>query len=103
MITNIQKFFGKARKYISTNILFITFIITSVINGILVRGATVGTPLDIKPLLADLVLVMVLGAFAYFIKPKYRYIYFILMSILLSGICMINAIYYKNYLSFASI
>ena len=103
MKENVQKFFGKARKYISTNILFITFIITSVINGILVRGATVGTPMDVKPLLADLVVVMVIGAFAYFIKPKHRYIYFILMSILLTAICMINAVYYKNYLSFASI
>ena len=82
----------KGKRYAATNILFIAFIITSVINGAIVRGLTVNTPLDIKPMIADLVIVMVIGAFAYFIKPKHRYIYFLIMSILLTAICIINTV-----------
>ncbi len=101
--SSLTLIFEKTKKYITTNILFITFVITSVINGIIVRGATVDNFLDIKPFLADLVVVILIGSFAYFIKPKYRYIYFLIMAGFLTTICMINAIYYKNYLSFASI
>ena len=103
MKDTFEKIFIKSKRYAATNILFITFLITSVINGAIVRGVTVNTPLDIKPMIADLVLVMLIGSFAYFIKPKHRYIYFLSMSVLLTAICMINAVYYKNYLSFASI
>lgn len=103
MKDTFEKMFIKAKRYAATNILFITFTITSVINGAIVRGVTVNTPFDIKPMIADIVIVMLIGSFAYFIKPKYRYIYFFIMSILMTAICMINAVYYKNYLSFASI
>lgn len=103
MTDTFQKIGAKSRKYIENNILFLTFIITSIINGMIVRGMTVNNAFAIKPLIADLVVVILIGSFAYFIKPKYRYIYFFIMSILLTAICMINAVYYKNYLSFASI
>ena len=103
MTDTFGKIIKKGKKYFTTNILFITFIITSVINEIIVRGITVNNAFYIKPLVADLVVVILIGSFGYFIKPKYRYIYLLIMSLLLTSICMINAIYYKNYLSFASI
>lgn len=100
---NWIKIMHKGKQYISTNILFFTFIITSLINGMIVRNFTVDNVFVLKPLLADLVIVLLLGSLAYFMKPKYRFRYFFLISIILSGICIINTVYYKNYLSFASI
>ncbi len=93
----------KGKEYAATNILFITFIITSLINAMLVRHFTVNNFLAIKPLIADLVVILIIGSFAYFFKPKYRFWYFLGAATLLSAICMINAIYFKNYLSFASV
>ncbi len=91
------------KEYVATNILFITFIVTSLINAMLVRQFTIANFLAVKPMLADLVVILVLGAFAYCFKPKHRFRYFFAVSILLTAICMINAIYFKNYVSFASI
>jgi len=93
----------KGKEYAVTNILFVTFIITTVINAMLVRQITVGNFWAVKPMVADLVVALVVGAFAYFLKPKYSFRYFLGGSIFLSLICIINAIYYKNYISFASI
>lgn len=103
MKETLNKFLQKGREYAATNILFFTFIITSIINGMLIRNFTVNNMFSVKPLIADLVIVLLIGSFAYFIKPKYRFRYFILASIVLTAICMINTVYYKNYLSFASI
>jgi Phosphoglycerol transferase and related proteins, alkaline phosphatase superfamily len=103
MKENLKKFVNRGKEYTGTNILFFTFIITSVINGVLTRNFTVENIFAIKPLIADLVVVLVIGSFAYFMKPKYRFRYFFIASILLIAICMINTVYYKNYLSFASI
>lgn len=100
---NLKNIMHKGKEYIGTNILFFTFIITSLINGMIVRNFTVDNFLAPKPFLADLVIILLLGSFAYFFKPKHRFKYFFVISILLTAICMINAIYYKNYLSFASI
>ncbi len=93
----------KGKEYAATNILFVTFLLTSLINGILVRQFTIGMGLDVKPMLADLVVVLLIGSFAYFLKPKHRIRYFLCSGTVLTLICMINAIYYKNYLSYASI
>lgn len=93
----------KIGEYIKCNILLLTFVLTSLINAIVLRYMTVENSFSIKPVIADLVVVLVIAAFAYFIKPRYRIYYFYFFAILLSAICIINAIYYKNYLSFASI
>lgn len=93
----------KTKEYLATNILFVTFIITSLINAMLIRQITIGNFWAIKPMIADLVVILVLGSFAYFMKPKYRFRYFLGVAILLCFICIVNAMYYKNYISFASI
>ncbi len=93
----------QGKEYVATNILFITFIVTSLINAMLVRQVTIGNFFAVKPMLADLVVILVLGAFAYCFKPKHRFPYFFAVSSLLTLICIINAIYFKNYVSFASI
>ena len=94
--------FNKFRDVCMTNILMITFVISNVVNGLIARGVTIGNYMYIKPVVADICILMAVGAFAYFIKPKHRYKYFLLWSIIFIAVCIVNAVYYKNYLSFAS-
>ena len=96
MIEILKKTINKIVEYINTNLLMSTFIITSLINSFLVRFFTVGNIFALKPVLADLVVLFVITAFGYFIKPKHQYKYFLGFSILLTLICIINTVYYAN-------
>ena len=94
------------KKYISNNILFITFVCTCLLNSTLLRFFTMHTLenyLAIKPILADLTILVLVGAFGYLFKPKNRFTYFLICEIFFTAICMINSIYYTFYTSFASI
>ncbi len=88
--------------FFKNNILFTTFIITSLINGCLIRFLTVKNYTAISPILADLAFILFVGAFAYFFKPKNRFKYYMTWSIILTLICLINSVYYTNYISFTS-
>ncbi len=103
MFEKLKKSLKKIVKYIKTNILMSTFIITSLINGCLVRFFTVENYFAVKPILADLVVIFVITAIGYFFKPKNQFKYFLFWSIFLTLICIINTVYYSNYISFASI
>lgn len=91
------------KKYAKTNILFLTFLVTTVVNGILLRLLTIGNILYIKPLFYDLAIVLLLGSFVYLFKPKRQIFYILFLSILFTVICIINSIYYTFYTSFASV
>ena len=91
------------KAYCENNILFLTFLFASTINGLLVRILTVGNFLDIRPIIADMAIITIVGAFGYLIKPKKRIIYYLIWSIIYTAICVINSMYYTNYLSYASI
>lgn len=94
--------FLKFKTIATTNVLLFTFVITTVINSIILRGMTVHNVFYIKPVIADLTIAIFVGSFAYFFKPKNRFKYFFFWSLIFSLVCIINAVYYKNYLSFAS-
>ena len=88
------------------NVLFITFVITSVLNSTLLRFFcmhTVENFLSWKAVLADLVVVTAIGAFGYLFKPKNRFNYYMSFNIFLTAICIVNSVYYTFYTSFASI
>ena len=91
------------KNYCKNNILFLTFVISSVINGMLIRFLTVKNFFDIRPIIADIAMVVIVGAFGYLFKPKKRFIYYLIWSIIYSLICIINSMYYTNYLSYSSI
>lgn len=82
---------------------FVAFVIISVLNPTLLRFLTVHNFFAIKPLLADLSVVLIIGSFGFLIKPKRRNIYYIAFNIFLTLICFINSIYYTFYSSFSSI
>lgn len=90
------------KEYAKTNVLFFTFIITTLLNGILLRFLTVHNFFALKPILADLAVILLIGSFVYLFKPKNRFKYLIIASVVLTAICVINSLYYTYYMSFAS-
>ena len=90
-------------RYMRTNILFLSFVVTSVLNATLLRYLTVKNYFDVFPILADLAVVVLIGAFGYFLKPKNQFKYFATWSIIFAILCIINSMYYTNYISFASL
>lgn len=89
--------------YLKTNLLTLSFLILSIINGILLRYLTVKNYFNIKPILGDLVFLLLITSFAYLLKPKNQFKYYIIWSIILSIVCFSNCIYYSNYISFLSV
>ena len=93
-------------KYLKENILFVMFITICIVNATILRSfcmPTIESIFSIQAILADAAVVVIIGAFGYLIKPKNRFTYYIVLTIFLSAICMINSVYYSYYSSFASI
>ncbi len=98
---DFKKIWEKVIKYIKTNILFFTFLLTSIISASLVRIFTLKA-FDISPMLADTGFILIVGAIGYFIKPKHQFKYFFIWSIIITLCCFINSMYYSNFFSFVS-
>lgn len=90
------------KTYVSHSKLFLTYIIFSILMTLLVRQITLGNIFDYEPLICDLAIIVIMGAFAYFFKPKNQFKYFLSIMIIISIICVVNSIYYTFYNSFAS-
>lgn len=99
---NYKKIKKEVKVYLKTNILTITFLITNIINGIILRFFTVKNYFNIKPILGDLVFLLLIISFCYLIKPKHQFKYYLPWSIIFTIVCMVNCVYYSNYISFAS-
>ena len=111
-LKNIKNFdvkeFGKKivkniKKYASTNILFLSYVVISLLMGFLLRLGTIGTPLYFKALLSDFMIVLLIGAFGYLFKPKYQFTYFFVWIIFYTFLAIGNTIYYQFYQSFLSV
>ena len=94
----------KTTKYIvlDNKIVFI-YILGAVINGIILRGFTIGSPFNLRPILADLVVSLIFASFYFLVKKKYRLAYLIIISIISMIVCISNIVYYFYYSSFISI
>lgn len=100
-INNIKNF--DYRQYTKTNILFLTFVLSNLINGCLLRFFTVRNYFELRPLIADITFLVLVGAFAYLFKSgKKQYRYFMTVSIILMLVCIVNSAYYNYYTSFTS-
>lgn len=93
----------KIFKYIKNHLLLLYFIISSLINSTAIRLTLLDNSFSLKPFLIDLGVIIIIGSFSYFIKPKSRIKYYTIWSLILVAICVINAHYYGYYSSFASI
>ncbi len=103
MKDRFKKIISKLSIYLRTNKLFFVFVLTSVGNATLLRFLTVQNYFEIKPLLADTGAVLLIGAFGYFFKPKNQFKYYFTWSIIFTFLCIVNSMYYTNYLSYASV
>ncbi|WP_124099282.1 LTA synthase family protein [Ruminococcus sp. Marseille-P6503] len=92
------------KAYICNNVLFLTFVMSSLINSFLLRAFTVKFSYNqIKPLLADIAAVLFIGLFAYCFKPKRRFVYYMIWTCVFALLSAGNSIYYTNYKSFISV
>lgn len=92
------------KKYIQSNVLFVTFVLTCILASTLLRFFTMHTLENyfaIKPIIADATILVLVGAFGYLFKPKNRFAYYMTFEVFFSAICMINSIYYTFYTSLA--
>ncbi len=92
--------------YIKNNVLFFSFLLVNVINSTILRFFcmhTLENYLSVRAIIADAMIVTIVGAFGYLLKPKNRPTYYIGFTIFFTAICMINSIYYTFYTSFASL
>ena len=94
------------KQYCENNVIFLTFVLTCVLNSTLLRFFTMHTLenyLSVKAILADSAIIIIVGSFGYLFKPKNRFPYFLVMEIFFTAICVINSVYYTFYTSFASV
>ena len=92
--------------YFKDNRLFLVYVLVCVLNSTLLRIFTMPTMenyLSIKPIVADLAIVTIIGSFSYLFKGRGRYTYLLIWAIIFTAICTINSAYYTFYTSFASV
>lgn len=82
--------------------LILIFIITALINEIVLRKVTVKNIFYFKPFFIDIGLILIISAFSFLIKRKNRHKYLITVSIIFALICIVNANYFSYYSSFVS-
>jgi len=98
--------FHKIQKSLSTNIVFVIFIFINLLNAFLLRMFTMNNPSNFfafQPLLADFAFVVIIGSFGFLFKKVGRILYYFLITVILTALCMINSSYYTFYTSFSSI
>lgn len=88
--------------FVTTNRLFIFFVISSLISCMFLREYTIGNPFDIKPFIVDLAMILIIGSFGYLIKGKNQFYYFFAWSIVIALLNIINSVYFVFYQSFTS-
>ena len=98
-----KDFLNKFIKYITSNRLFLSYVIISLIGSILIRTCTIGNTFDYKPFIVDLALILMIGSFGYLIKPKRQFTYFFAWIIIFNTINIISSIYYTFYEAFPSV
>ena len=89
-------------EYASTNKQFIAFVLSNLINACLLRFFTVHNYFAIKPVLADLAIILLFGSFTYLFKARKQFTYMFVVSVIFNIICIVNSLYYTYFMSFAS-
>ena len=89
-------------EYASTNKQFIAFVLSNLINACLLRFFTVHNYFAIKPVLADLAIILLFGSFTYLFKARKQFTYMFVISVIFNIICIVNSLYYTYFMSFAS-
>lgn len=100
----LKNIFINIRKFLSSNIQFISYIILMVLELSLLRWLTIGiSEYGIAPIIFDFAFTLIIGSFAYLFRPKNQYKYLLTLFIIVTTLCVINAVYYTFYTSFVSV
>ncbi len=106
MKENKDNLFVRTRRrivnYFLTNKLFVSYVILALLGTIVARGFSFGHTFYLKAHATDLAMILIIGSFVYFMKPKNRFKYLLFWLAVFAGIETINVIYYKFFTSFAS-
>ena len=92
---NTKKIYKNILEFINNNRLFLLFIVLSVLIGLFLRVNTVSR-LVFKALVCDFFIALIVGSFAYLLKPKSRITYYLIWLFFFSGIAIGNAILYTS-------
>ncbi len=110
IVTNPGKFLldwlKRLKNSLLDNIVFVIYVVLNVLNAFLLRMFTMNNPSNFfafQPLLADFAFVVILGSFGFLFRSKGRSIYYFVVTLILTTLCMINSSYYTFYTSFSSI
>lgn len=105
MKDKVIKCLNGLKGYAVNNLIVLVFIFASVVNAFMLRAFTVKFEYNqIKPLLADVALVLFWASFSYiFKKPKRQFVYLMVFSVIFVILCVANSIYFTNYKSFVSV
>ena len=98
----IKKAYKRLIEYIITNRLFLSYVILSFISTIIVQELTVGSATTIYASITNIGLIILIGAFGYFIKPKKQFRYYFIWLCFYCLLGIINSIYYVFYNNFSS-
>lgn len=91
------------KNIILDNKLVFIYLFGAIINGMLLRGFTIGNAFNLRPVLADLVISLIFASFYFFVKKKYRFLYLMIVSIVSIIVCIANVVYYFYFSSYISI
>ena len=76
VINFLRKVRKRIAKYLSTNRLFLIYVFIALFQTITVRHFTLGNTFAFEPFICDLALIIIIGSFAYFLKPRKQFTYF---------------------------
>lgn len=100
---SIRKWGNGVKKFIKNEPLYVGFVISTTINGLLLRTFSVGGVFVVRAFLLDLAYSILIGLIFLIGSPKKKFSKLLTISIILSCVCVINSAYYNWYESFASI
>ena len=91
------------KKILSNNILFLSYIIISILIECFLRIFTIGGHFYFKAVFADIAFVLFIGSFGYLFRPKGRFKYYFYVLLFYSVLSIANVIYFQFYKSFLSV
>lgn len=99
----IKKIYLSIIDYLISNRLFLSYVLLAFSSTLIVRYATIGDVFMVVSMLIDLGVILILGSFAYILKPQnqFKYLYCVLFFIFFTTTS--NSIYYTFYTNFASL
>ena len=62
------------KNIIKDNKLLFVYVFGAVLNGIILRAFTIGNPLNLRPILADMIVTLIFASLYFLVKKKYRFI-----------------------------